>query len=629
MKKLACIISLLSALTLWLVSCGDGDNNLSDDGSVVIDDDSGSESPLWVMEMPYSLKVAYDFTGENVARSVVMNVTGKNVSGSLYLQDIDGNFVGKLKLPVNIADTLDLVGVFEIPAASGDSSDCSTISLDDLKRKCGHVYTVNFKYKADTITMTDSKAYFHFKMSPCQHWMYINSQKYNVSKNGEVWIAVGEKTPVVTTFYKMQYNQVERGKEYTIDRSGFVDLGIANILWADKNVGAYSYEDYGSYYEWKEGVYSVTAPEEVPTGGENSDLNNDFRILRNATDHVWDRYNGVKGTYFYIKGHTDWEKDPFVFLPAAGSKQGESVYKTDEVGEYWSSTAFTADEYYRFYFDKNRVTTDGRLADKMGKLPVRPIMRGEASNNNQDDISDEELVAAFCEWHSPDVNAWFTYKDYQTKEVWAVYFYDDTYVVSQRKVRSNLFYLQVCSCFSYVSEKDDEFKNFEIEAIVWHLPRRIKVVDGKFTFMNMEFTKEEGPVPKGTLHNFNNENTSILYFPWDIARDGLTAWYKQKNPRDELEDFMALYIYKDGSFDLVKCNISNGEQSGSSLLAGKLDVQDIQGLDFGNMTVELRTDSGKQITLSVQDNVCTITGYKGIEFEKQDNELFWKLRGIE
>lgn len=244
MKKLVNIISLWSVLmTLWLVSCGDDDN-----GSSVIDNGSGETQ--WVLEKPYSVQVAYTFTNEQVAAPIVMNVTGKNVTGALVLQDADGNFAGKLKTPANVADTLDLVGVFEIPASGSDTDDRSTVSLDDLKKKCGHKYTVSFKYKNDApASPTDDKAYFHFIMSPCQHWMYINSQQYNMNDNGEVWIAVGENTPVVTSFYKMPYNQVEHGKEYTIDRSGFVDLGIANTLWADKNVGAYDYEDYGDYYE--------------------------------------------------------------------------------------------------------------------------------------------------------------------------------------------------------------------------------------------------------------------------------------------------------------------------------------------------------------------------------------------
>ena len=103
---------------------------------------------------------------------------------------------------------------------------------------------------------------------------------------------------------------------------------------------------------------------EVPAGGENNDRNNDMRILRISTEQVWDQYNGVKGAYFYMPGHTDWGKAPFIFLPAAGVRQGESVFDTGEFGQYWTATAFSDEEYYRFYFNEKRFTTDGRLAYK-------------------------------------------------------------------------------------------------------------------------------------------------------------------------------------------------------------------------------------------------------------------------
>ncbi len=85
------------------------------------------------------------FTAKDVAMPLVMTVVGEDVSGTLTLKNTDGTFSGKLRVPVGVADTLALVGRFEMPAFGGDDDDRSVISLDDLIKKCGHRYTANFK----------------------------------------------------------------------------------------------------------------------------------------------------------------------------------------------------------------------------------------------------------------------------------------------------------------------------------------------------------------------------------------------------------------------------------------------------------------------------------------------------
>lgn len=617
-----------------LVSCnkddgGDGENNSSSE--------SGGRQ-VFLQDVAYTVAVASVFTEEDVALPLVMDVAGKDASGQLTLKNTDGTFSGTLRVPVDAADTLDLIGTIEIPSAGGDADDRSAISLDDLKQKCGHKYTARFQYRNDApVTLQDSKAYFHFKMSPCQRWMNINSQKYAMNGNGEVWIAIGEGTPVVTSFYKMAYNAMEYGKVYDIDHSGFVDLGITNTLWADKNVGAASFVDAGDYYSRDDAQTCVESPMEVPKGGKAQALDNDFAILCASTSHKWCSYKGVWGACFFMPGHEDIDNDPMVFLPAGGVKQA-SIFSEGEAGMYWTATIFDGHESYRFFFNQKRFTTESRINNNWGSMLVRPILHCNAKDDKKSDdtpIAPMELRPFFPDSYSwDDVAAWYTHRNDDETEEWALYLLkDNRYIFTQYIAKSDAKIIQNTGDYSVVGEADANYQNFDIEATVWHRKKNVHFENGGCNFLKVQMNKEQQGTPLIGKCNKDNSSTSILYYPWEyiVGTTPLAAWYKQEEVHDDEVDFMAFYLYDDGVYRFVKCWIRNGEQAGAKILDGYLiGHDDLNGLDLRNMSVNIfRDESGfKNVgSLSVVDGVLTISGYD-VKMEIQDTRLFRELLGL-
>ncbi len=635
LKSLFLILSLTS---VFCVSCGKDDHVNGDESSTLPGDEGGKGSTLFIVDVPYTLKVASRdvfFTEDDIAKPLVMNVSGKNVTGKLVLQSEDGIFAGTLKAPVNISDSLALTGTIEIPAAGGDTDDRSTISLDDLKQKCGHKYTANFRYAATSAAeLTDSQAYFHFKMSPLQHWLLINSKKYPMSDDGEVWVAIGENTPIVTSFFKMTYQEVHGGETYTIDHSGLVDLGIAGVLWVDKNVGATSFVDPGKYYSWDDAQTSVETPLEVPNGGKAQSLDNDFAILCASTAHKWCEYKGVWGACFFMPGHEDIDKDPMIFLPAGGVKQA-SVFAVNESGMYWTSTRFDSYESFRFFFNQKRFTTESRIKNNWGDMLVRPIVHYNVKGNNNTDetpVGPMELQPFFPDSYSwDDVAAWYTSRNDDEMYEWALdLLKNNKYVLTKYLAKTDTKIIQNSGDYSIVGDADADYRNFDIEATVWHRQKTVHFENGECNFQKVQLQQERIETPLIAKCTKDNSNTSILYYPW-LGRDPVVAWYKQVDANDDEEDFMAFYLYGDGDYDFVKCWIRDGEQTGSLIFDGYLiGIDDVSQMDLRNMSADIfRNESGYKHTgeLSIVDGVLTISGYS-IKMKIQDVNLFSELLGL-
>ena len=629
-------------------SCNKGGDGIHSDSN----DDNNS---IFLHDVQYALKVkcggsvskvAYSvdcesgvvspvFSAEDVAKPLVMTVSGKDVSGRLTLTDVDGTFAGTLQMPVDVADSLVVTGTIEIPAAGGDGDDRSTVSLDDLIKKCGHQYTAKFSLNTtEPVVLADSKAYFHFKMSPLQHWLLVNNSRYTMSKDGELWMAAGGM-PVVTSFYKMAYNSMAYGKVYDIDHSGFVDMGITNVLWADKNVGADYCEDAGEYIAWDYVLASVAAPLEVPKRGKTGVDDNDFYALYSVTEYVWGEYKGVKGAFFFVPGCTDVDKDPFLFLPAGGSKKND-VISAGELGTYWSSTKYDNTVSYRLFFNKERVLTDSRVSKWTGKMLVRPILRCDAEGGNVEEEEEKplELRPFFPEdYFWDDVASWYTCRDEEVWDEWALYlFKDNTYVLTQYLAKTDARIIQNVGGFVFDGAADVNYDNFDIIADIWHVKKNVHFENGECSFQKRTFKKELVEKPLVDKSTRNNSGTSILYFPSEShkTKRDVVAWYKQIDARDDTEDFSALYIYGDGDFALVNCWIKDGVQSGKTVMGGSILSDDLGSLDFSNINIDLRVDGYgysyiQQMT--VKDGVCNISGYNQ-QWKIQDNGLLWELLGL-
>ena len=157
----------------------------------------------------------------------------------------------------------------------------------------------------------------------------------------------------------------------------WVDLGLpSGLLWADRNVGAASPENYGYYYAWGETkpkeVYDRTtyaygnaynklkkycnksdfglngftdnlttleASDDAATvnlgGKARTPTQDEWRELIINTTSIWTTRNGVYGRLLTAPNGKS------IFLPAAGGRYGSSLDGAGEGGYYWSSTLGT------------------------------------------------------------------------------------------------------------------------------------------------------------------------------------------------------------------------------------------------------------------------------------------------
>ena len=636
---------LLIAATVFVTSC-----SKSDDADP--DESDSTHTTTFIYDVPYTLQVTsgksmskmtytesedgsavyLSFTEEDVAKPLVMTITGKDVSGTLTLQNTEGLFSGTLKAPSDAPDTLMLTATIEIPAAEGDGIDYSTISLADLMQKCGHKYSATFQYKhGEPIALIDSKAYFLFKMSCCQHWMEINNSVYILNDEGMVWLAVDGRTSVITNFYRQAYEKVDGGTLYTIDRSGYVDMGIRNILWADRNVGAENIWDYGDYYVWEDALKCVTMPMELPVGGPAYSEDNDYQTLWRNTDMFIDPYHGVEGLYVFRPGHTDTSNDPFLFLPLGGTMNG-GARATEDYGCYWTCTEYNDDNAYRFFFRVGNKSPNSYCGkSSLGGLSVRPIRRG--NNQDEEGIYHKEvkpLVAFFpIDYPTSDVKAWYSYKDEVKQEEWAFYLMNDNkYLVTQNIVDKDRRVLHLYDNFEYGSAKDDDFNNFKIN-IKAHIDTiLVEIKDSVLTFDDKKFHREtEFTELVHTDATVNNADVNPLWFRWPQELHTLTAWYKQVDAR--YNDFMVLYLASDGDFYVLSCVIKDGGRKEVTIADGNFIVNEGSVLDYRNMSVTVYAHVNgidyPAMPITFKDGRCTILNYT---MELQDFSVLRKMLGF-
>lgn len=204
----------------------------------------------------------------------------------------------------------------------------------------------------------------------------------------------------------------------------YVDLGLS-VKWATCNVGANKSEDYGDYYAWGETetksnydwstykwmksgysdwkhINKYTLPDRETSGiwYNNGTFVGDNKIVLDPEDDVarvmwggdwriptdaereelldinnctwtWTTQGGKNG--FLV---TSKKNGNSIFLPAAGCRNGSSLYDADSCGYYWSSCQGTNGSYgsqnaYGVYFNSDIVSPD--YGSRTYGLSVRPV----------------------------------------------------------------------------------------------------------------------------------------------------------------------------------------------------------------------------------------------------------------
>ncbi len=186
-----------------------------------------------------------------------------------------------------------------------------------------------------------------------------------VYKNGEVThsILISDIDSVKIESNAVSEINVINGHEY-------VDLGLpSGLKWATCNIGATNPEDYGDYYAWGETgtKSSYTEDNSITYGKSMSDISGNAEYdaatanwggtwrmptsteveeLINNCIWAWTSQNGVNG--YKVTG----PNGNSIFLPAAGYRDGSSLYNAGSDGGYWSSTPYEISTYgaYFLYF---------------------------------------------------------------------------------------------------------------------------------------------------------------------------------------------------------------------------------------------------------------------------------------
>ena len=173
-----------------------------------------------------------------------------------------------------------------------------------------------------------------------------------------------------------------------------VDMGLpSGTLWADRNIGAKSPEDFGLYFSWGniEGHvmgsgydfddynetkgheldgdidiehdaarFNMGEPWQMPTKEQ-------FQELVDNCTREWCCENGHMGSRFTSKIN-----GKSVFFPAAGYGYGTSVNSVGSRGCYWSSSWYSADSAYDVYFYSSSVYPQDS-SDRYSGFSVRAV----------------------------------------------------------------------------------------------------------------------------------------------------------------------------------------------------------------------------------------------------------------
>ena len=188
-----------------------------------------------------------------------------------------------------------------------------------------------------------------------------------------------------------------------------IDLGLS-VKWANMNVGAKYIEDYGNYYAWGETVTKATYDwstyfDTNDGGGTFAKYNNnggktvldpeddaahvnwggswrmptqaEWQELYDNCTWTWTTQNGVNG--YKVTSNKAGYTDKFIFLPAAGLRNGSALGSVGSCGFYWSSSldGYYSYNIYAFYLEFRsgvRYLGHYNFYDRYNGQSVRPVL---------------------------------------------------------------------------------------------------------------------------------------------------------------------------------------------------------------------------------------------------------------
>ena len=215
-----------------------------------------------------------------------------------------------------------------------------------------------------------------------------------------------DETKYYVRAYAISYGKVLYGEEksFTTNRATYengheyIDLGLS-VKWATMNVGASKVEDYGDHFAWGEtstkSTYSWSTYKWC-NGSETTltkygtvdnktqlDLSDDaaranwggsWRMPTNAEwTELCEQCTWTRITQKGVGGYKVTSKNGnFIFLLAAGYRNGSSLYGAGGCGDYWSSSLSTSADYAsKLNFDSGSLYWG--VSNRYYGLSVRPV----------------------------------------------------------------------------------------------------------------------------------------------------------------------------------------------------------------------------------------------------------------
>ena len=204
----------------------------------------------------------------------------------------------------------------------------------------------------------------------------------------------------------------EEGGDGTLNGHAYVDLGLpSGTLWATCNVGASSPEEYGDYYAWGEteskstyawstykwcnGSYNTLT--KYCTDSSCGTVDNK-KVLESSDDVAHVKWDGnwrmpTNAEMTELLGYCTWtwttqggkngykvtskKNGNSIFLPAAGYRNGSSLYNAGSYGYYWSSSLDTSYPNDACYVGFDSSDVNRYYDDRYYSRSVRPVCRVE------------------------------------------------------------------------------------------------------------------------------------------------------------------------------------------------------------------------------------------------------------
>ena len=204
------------------------------------------------------------------------------------------------------------------------------------------------------------------------------------------WYLDSNATNHTVSYYHRCYGRTVRAvvRKEPIPEVNMVDLGLpSGTLWADRNVGADSPEDYGDYfawgetttkgtynwstYKWCKGYYSTMTKYCTDSDYGNVDnktvldLEDDVAYVNMGTEWRMPTYDELYElvnvcTWTYQDGFDGYKvvgpNGKSILLPSGGCRGGRSLDYFGTIGYYWSSSLYENEPHYAWSLRDNAVT---------------------------------------------------------------------------------------------------------------------------------------------------------------------------------------------------------------------------------------------------------------------------------